>query len=148
MHAHNLMSSSGYLLIDFLLDTDTCIYLIKRKPPQVISRLRKLPLSTVGISSITLSELEYGVMKSSRPEQNKLALIQFAAPLEILPYDDLAAQQYGVIRSFLEKQGTPIGSLDTLIAAHALALDCTVVTNNQREFTRVPGLKTANWIDN
>lgn len=135
-------------MIDFLLDTDTCIYLIKRKPPQVISRLRKLPLSTVGISSITLSELEYGVMKSGRTEQNKLALIQFAAPLEILPYDDLAAQKYGVIRSFLEKQGTPIGSLDTLIAAHALALDCTIVTNNQREFARVPGLKTANWVDN
>ncbi len=148
MRAHSLMSSSGYLLIDFLLDTDTCIYLIKRKPPQVISRLRKLPLSTVGISSITLSELEYGVMKSGRTEQNKLALIQFAAPLEILPYDDLAAQKYGVIRSFLEKQGTPIGSLDTLIAAHALALDCTIVTNNQREFARVPGLKTANWVDN
>ncbi len=135
-------------MIDFLLDTDTCIYLIKRKPPQVISRLIKLPLSAVGISSITLSELEYGVMKSSRSEQNKLALIQFTAPLEILPYDDLAALEYGTIRSFLEKQGTPIGSLDTLIAAHALALGCTLVTNNQKEFVRVPGLKTENWVNN
>lgn len=87
-------------------------------------------------------------MKSSRSEQNKLALIQFAAPLEILPYDDHAAREYGNIRSFLEKQGTPIGSLDTLIAAHALALDCTLVTNNHTEFTRVPGLRTANWVNN
>ena len=134
-------------MIDFLLDTDTCIYLIKKKPPQVIARLKKLPLSTVGISSITLSELEYGVMKSSRPEQNKLALILFIIPLEILPYDDLAAREYGNIRGFLEKQGTPIGSLDTLIAAHALALDSTLVTNNEREFARVPGLKTANWVN-
>ncbi len=135
-------------MIDFLLDTDTCIYFIRRKPPQIITRLRKLPLSSVGISSITLSELEYGVMKSSRPEQNKLALILFVTPLEILSYDDLAAREYGIVRSFLEKQGTPTGSLDTLIAAHALALDCTLVTNNQREFSRIPGLKTANWANN
>ena len=135
-------------MIDFLLDTDICIYLIKHKPPQVIARLRELPLSTVAISSITLSELEYGVMKSSRPKQNKFALMQFVVPLEILPFDDLAAREYGHIRSFLEKQGTPIGSLDTLIAAHALALDCILVTNNQKEFARVPGLKTANWVNN
>ncbi len=135
-------------MIDFLLDTDICIYLIKKKPPQVITRLRELPLSTVAISSITLSELEYGVMKSSRPKQNKFALMQFVVPLEILPFDDLAAREYGYIRSFLEKQGTPIGSLDTLIAAHALALDCILVTNNQKEFARVPGLKTANWVNN
>lgn len=134
-------------MIDFLLDTDICIYLIKHKPPQVIARLRELPLSTVAISSITLSELEYGVMKSSRPKQNTFALMQFAVPLEILPFDDLAAREYGYIRSFLEKQGTPIGSLDTLIAAHALALDCILVTNNQKEFGRVPGLKTANWVN-
>ncbi len=87
-------------------------------------------------------------MKSSRPQQNKLALIQFVVPLEILPYNDLAAREYGVVRSFLEKQGTPLGSLDTLIAAHALALDCTLVTNNEKEFTRVPGLRTANWVKN
>ncbi len=135
-------------MIDFLLDTDICIYLIKKKPPQVITRLRELPLSTVAISSITLSELEYGVMKSSRPKQNKFALMQFVVPLEILPFDDLAAREYGYIRSFLEKLGTPIGSLDTLIAAHALALDCIIVTNNQKEFARVPGLKTANWVNN
>ena len=87
-------------------------------------------------------------MKSSRPEQNKLALMQFTVPLEILPYDDNAAREYGNIRSFLERQGTPTGCLDTLIAAHALALGCTLVTNNEKEFSRIPGLDIANWVKN
>ena len=133
-------------MIGFLLDTNTCIYIIKRQPQQAVTRLQSLEISTVGISSITLSELEYGVSKSSRPEQNKLALMQFIAPLEILPYDDMAAARYGQIRAFLEIQGTPIGPLDTLIAAHALALGCTLVTNNEREFSRIPNLTVENWV--
>lgn len=129
----------------FLLDTDMCIYLIKRKPEQALARLQSLRISDVGISSITLSELEYGVAKSSQPEQNKMALLEFVAPLEIASYDEEAAAEYGRVRAYLEAQGTPIGPLDTLIAAQALALGCVLVTNNQREFSRVPDLLIENW---
>ncbi|MGA8017702.1 MAG: type II toxin-antitoxin system VapC family toxin [Desulfobacterales bacterium] len=128
-----------------MLDTDICIYIIKRKPADVIKRLMKSRISQIGISSITLSELESGVEKSSKQEQNQVALAQFLAPMEILSYGDEAAQQYGRLRAFLEKQGTPIGSLDMLIAAHALSIDCILVTNNEKEFGRVPNLKIDNW---
>jgi tRNA(fMet)-specific endonuclease VapC len=93
-----------------------------------------------------LSELEYGVAKSSKPDQNQFALAQFLAPLEILSYGDEASQQYGRLRALLEKQGTPIGSLDMLIAAHVLSIDCILVTNNEKEFNRVPSLKIDNWV--
>jgi tRNA(fMet)-specific endonuclease VapC len=129
-----------------MLDTNICIYIIKQKPENVINHFRQLPISSLAISSITLSELEYGVMKSLKPEQNQLALSQFVAPLEILPYGDDATQYYGKLRAFLEKQGTPIGSLDMLIAAHALSINCTLVTNNENEFSRVPDLQIENWI--
>jgi len=88
----------------------------------------------------------YGVSKSSKPEQNQMALTQFIAPLEILPYGDDAAQYYGDIRVHLEKQRTPIGSLDMLIAAHALSAACTLITNNEKKFIRIPNLKIENWI--
>ena len=130
----------------YMLDTNTCIYIIKRKPLDVIERFKKIEISQVGISSITLSELLYGVSKSSKPAQNQLALTQFIAPLEILAYDDEAAQYYGTVRALLEKQGTPIGSLDLLIAAHALSIDCILVTNNEKEFKRIPNLKIDNWV--
>ena len=133
-------------MISYILDTNICIYIIKKKPENVINRFRQLPISSLAISSITLSELEYGVMKSSKPDQNQLALFQFVAPLEILPYGDEAAQYYGKIRAFLEKKGTPIGSLDMLIAAHALSVNCILVTNNEKEFSRVPDLHIENWI--
>jgi len=129
----------------FMLDTNICIYIIKKKPDQVIERLRHTRVPDVGVSSITLSELEYGAAKSARPEQNKLAIVEFLAPLEILPYDDMAAQEYGKVRVYLEKQGTPIGSMDMLIAAHALSLNCILVTNNESEFRRIPALKIENW---
>lgn len=134
-------------MIGHLLDTDTCIYIIKRKPPQAIARLQSMDIATVAISSVTLSELEYGVAKSSKPEQNRFALAKFVAPLEILSYDDQAAVHYGRIRAELERRGTPIGPLDTLTAAHALAIDAALVTNNVREFSRVPGLVIENWVD-
>lgn len=132
-------------MITYLLDTNICIYIIKRKPPQVLERFRQAQISSIGISSITYSELMFGAAKSLRPEQNRIALTQFVAPLEIAPYDDAAAQCYGDLRVFLESQGTPIGSLDMLIAAHALALTCVLVTNNEKEFSRVPGLRMENW---
>ena len=131
--------------MEFMLDTNTCVYIIKRKPPDIIERFKRTEISQIGISSITLSELVYGVAKSSRPEQNQIALTQFVAPLEILPYGDDAAQYYGDLRVYLEKQGTPVGSLDMLIAAHALSIACTLVTNNEKEFIRIPELKIDNW---
>jgi tRNA(fMet)-specific endonuclease VapC len=94
-----------------------------------------------------LSAYLYGISKSSKPEQNRIALTQFLAPLEILPYDDEASHYYGDLRAHLEKQGTPLGSLDMLIAAHALSIDCTLITNNEKEFIRVPKLKIANWVN-
>ena len=130
----------------FMLDTNTCIYIIKRKPSEVIKRFKRTNISQIGISSITLSELSYGVSKSSKPEKNQMALAQFIAPLVILPYGDEAARYYGELRAYLEKQGTPIGSLDMLIAAHALSNACTLVTNNKKEFIRIPNLKIDNWI--
>jgi len=133
-------------LIQYMLDTNICIYLIKRKPVAVIERLRQIRISQVGISSITLSELEYGVAKSSQPGRNQIALAQFLAPIEISSYGDEAAQQYGPLRALLEKQGTPIGSLDMLIAAHVLSINCILVTNNEKEFSRVPNLKIDNWV--
>jgi tRNA(fMet)-specific endonuclease VapC len=132
-------------VIAYMLDTNICIYIIKKKPDQVIERLRHTRVPDVGVSSITLSELEYGAAKSARPEQNKVAIVEFLAPLEILPYDDMAAQEYGKVRVYLEKQGTPIGSMDMLIAAHALSLNCILVTNNESEFRRIPALKIENW---
>ncbi len=130
----------------FMLDTDMCIYLIKKKPLKAIAKLRSLEVSEAGISSITLSELEFGVAKSSQREKNKMALLEFVVPLEIAAFDDLAAAEYGLVRAFLESKGKPIGPLDTLIAAHARSLRCVLVTNNQREFSRVPDLLTENWV--
>jgi tRNA(fMet)-specific endonuclease VapC len=129
----------------YMLDTNICIYIIRNKSDRVIQKLKRKRVSDVGISSITLSELEYGVAKSSKPGQNALALTEFLAALVVFPYEDLAARQYGEIRAFLERKGTPIGPLDMLIAAHALALKCILVTNNETEFRRVPGLEVENW---
>lgn len=131
--------------MQWMLDTNICIYVIKQKPPQVLEHFRRTQISEIGISSITLSEMMYGAAKSARPDQNKLALSQFVAPLEICPYDDAAAQYYGELRTYLERKGTPIGAMDMLIAAHALSLGCVLVTNNEKEFMRVPGLRIENW---
>ena len=130
----------------YLLDTNICIYLIKRKPEPVFKKLIHQDVSNIGISSITLSELEYGVEKSFHKEQNKLALAEFLAPLNVLPYDDNIASTYGKIRAFLEREGIMIGPLDMLIGAHALSMKAILVTNNHREFERIPGLKVENWI--
>ncbi len=130
----------------YMLDTNICIYIIKQKPQAVIERFLQTEISQIGISSITLSELFFGVSKSSKPDQNKIALAQFIAPLEILPYDDQAAHCYGDLRAYLERQGKPIGSLDMLIAAHALSINSTLVTNNEKEFIRIPKLRIDNWI--
>ncbi len=130
----------------YLLDTNVCIYLIKKKPPQVLQQFRSHLIGDIGISSITVAELQYGVQKSQYPEQNQQALEQFLVPLVIAGFDEQAAATYGKIRAALEAQGTPIGALDMLIAAHALSLGVTLVTNNVREFSRVPELQLVNWV--
>ncbi len=130
----------------FMLDTNMCIYIIKRKPSQVLKKLEGIEISDVAISSITLAELEYGVVKSSRPEQNRDALSGFLSPLEILPFDDRAAFHYGKIRTYLESNGQVIGAMDMLIASHAISLSLVLVTNNIREFERIPELQRENWV--
>ena len=135
-------------MIRFMLDTNICIYIIKKKPISVINHLQTFEISEIGISAITLSELEYGVYKSTQPDKNKLALMSFLAPIEIMPFNTNAAKEYGEIRATLEKYGTPIGPLDNLIAAHAKALNCTLVTNNENEFKRIKNLSIENWVNN
>ncbi len=129
----------------YLLDTNTCIYIINRQPPAVFERFKRLQAGQAAISSITGAELHFGIAKTGS-ERNRNALEKFLAPLDVLPFDDNAMRDYGKLRAHLERQGTPIGALDTLIAAHALALDCVLVTNNLREFKRVPKLRVENWV--
>ena len=129
----------------YMLDTNICIYLITQKPLQVRRHFHEHTVGDIGVSSISIAELWYGVQKSRYPEQNQSALERFLMPLIVAEFDALAAVVYGSIRAGLERQGTPIGALDTLIAAHALSLDATLVTNDTRAFARVPGLKVANW---
>ena len=132
-------------MMKYLLDTNICIYLIKQRPAGVLAHLHRCKPGDIGLSSITVSELEYGAHKSARPQENRLALAGFLAPLEVLAYDDHAASSYGRIRTELERQGKPIGAMDILIAAHALSRQLTLVTNNEREFLRIPDLKVVNW---
>jgi tRNA(fMet)-specific endonuclease VapC len=132
--------------VNYLLDTNICIYIINRKPEGVFERFRELSVGQVGISSITYSELCFGIKKSKHWEQNALALEQFISPLEVLPYPEEACMDYGEIRAALELIGKSIGPLDTLIAAHAKHFGYTIVTNNVSEFSRVDGLKVENWV--
>jgi tRNA(fMet)-specific endonuclease VapC len=129
----------------YILDTNMCIYVIKKKPSRVLERFRTFGVSDIGISTITLSELEYGVAKSTRKEQNLEALIEFLAPLEILSFDEKASRHYGEIRAHLEGKGISVGAMDLLIAAHARSLLLPLVTNDTRAFKRIPGLQIENW---
>ena len=134
-------------MITYLLDTSTCIYILKRKPIAVLLKFQSLTHETIGVSSITVAELLFGVDKSSMPEKNGLEVKDFLDRLQILNFDQNAALHYGQIRSNLEKKGIPIGPLDTLIAAHAKSLNAILVSNNLKEFDRVEGLLTENWIE-
>lgn len=129
-----------------LLDTNTCIYIINNRPPNVLEKFRKYKAGEVGISSIAASELAYGVAKSGSLK-NRKALEMFLAPLQILPFDSQCLWFYADLRASLEKQGQSIGPMDTLIAAHALSMEGTLVTNNVKEFVRVPKLKLENWFE-
>lgn len=135
-------------MIRYLLDTDTCIYAINRHPgyERVLAHMDGLLYGQVLISIVTLCELEAGIVKSTRHDHNRRRVEHFIARLEVAPLDEPVAKRYGDVRAFLERRGKQIGPLDTLIAAHALSLGTTLVTNNTREFSRVPGLKLQNWV--
>lgn len=130
----------------WLLDTDTVIALMRGASPRLDRRVGARPIGQIGVSSITLAELMYGVARSSRPGENATALRAFLEPLEAAPFDAAAASAYGPLRQHLGAKGTPIGLLDTLIAAHALSLEAVLVTGNVREFRRVAGLRVENWL--
>ncbi len=131
--------------MSYMLDTNICIYLIKKQPEHVCNHFKSIRVGEICISSVTLAELMYGVEKSQHHEKNRVALEEFILPLDIMPFDDDSARQYGRIRSELQKKGTPIGALDMMIASHALRLNMTLVTNNVSEFSRVPHLNIENW---
>lgn len=130
----------------FMLDTNIIAYAKNNRPETVLKRLMQHSPEDYCISSITLAELEFGVYNSARPEQNQLALVTFLARIKVVPFDADTAREYGIIRADLTRKGTLIGASDLLIAAHARALDVTLVTNNTREFERVDGLKLENWV--
>ena len=131
----------------YMLDTNICIYAIKNRPEIVLQRLKENMQNGLCISAITLAEMQHGVEKSAQPEKNAAALMRFVSILQVLPFDDGAAVEYGKVCAHLQRRGTPIGPMDTLLAAHAKAEGLTIVTNNVREFERVPGLKIENWAE-
>ena len=128
-----------------LLDTNICIYIINARPAAVLQRFRQYRMGDIGLCSVVAAELAYGVAKSGSL-RNRQALEMFLAPLTVLPFDEAALWVYGDLRAELERQGTPIGALDTMIAAHALSQQSPLVTNNTAEFARVPGLQLDNWV--
>lgn len=131
--------------MNYLIDTNICIYIMNQRPLEVINKFKTTELGQIGVSTITVSELYYGVAKSQHQKQNARRVEEFLTPFEILSYDDNASRYYGAIRSQLEAQGKVIGPLDMLIAAQALSKDLILVTNNEKEFQRIPSLKIENW---
>jgi tRNA(fMet)-specific endonuclease VapC len=131
----------------YLLDTNICIYLIKKRPPEVLDRFRQHSPQDVAISTITLFELQYGVEKSQYPKRSKDALAKFLLPLNLIDLDRSSAIEAAIIRAQLEKKGMPIGPYDLLIAGLARSRDMTLVTNNIKEFERVVSLHLENWVE-
>ena len=129
----------------YMLDTNICIFAIRNSNDNVLKKFHEHLDNELYISSITLAELMYGVEKSRKPEQNRNALLQFLTLIDIKEFSEKAAIEYGKIRAFLENQGTPIGPLDTLIAAHAVSENMILVTHNTKEFLRIPDLTVENW---
>ena len=131
----------------YMLDTDICIYIIKKKPRSVLNYLQKLQLGELFMSAVTFAELMNGAKKSQQVEHNMARLNELAEILEVKPFDKKAAIANGDVRSALEKKGNIIGSNDLLIAAHALSNDYILVTNNEKEFRHIDGLKIENWVN-
>jgi len=133
-------------MIEYMLDTNICIYIGKNYPSKLKERFNHLA-DRLCISAITLAELQYGVEKSARPEINQEALTEFAARIDVLPFGAAAAIHYGRLRTELQRVGQLAGPLDMLIGAHARSEGLVVVTNNVREFVRMPGLRVENWVE-
>lgn len=131
-------------MLKYMLDTNICIFTIKNRPQQVRDAFNR-HYGQLCMSSVSLMELIYGAEKSASPERNLTVVEGFAARLEVLPYDELAAVHTGQLRAELARSGTPIGPYDQLIAGHARSRGLVVVTNNLREFDRVPGLRIEDW---
>lgn len=131
----------------YLLDTNICIYIAKQRPPEVARRFARLAAGTVGMSLITYGELRYGAEKSQRGAEALATLEQLVELIPVLEPSAVVGETYGTLRAHLERLGTPIGNNDLWIAAHALALGVTLVSNNTREFERVPKLKLQNWAE-
>jgi tRNA(fMet)-specific endonuclease VapC len=132
-------------MLAYMLDTNICIYVIKNYPQNLRDKFNALA-EQLCISSITLGELHYGAEKSARRSENLTAIEHFAARLDVLPFDIKAAAHYGQLRAELERAGTPCGPHDMQIGGHARSEGLIVVTNNLREFTRMPGVRTENWV--
>jgi tRNA(fMet)-specific endonuclease VapC len=130
----------------YMLDTNICIYAIKRKFESILEKIEENRFAGLSISSITLAELEHGIVNSMYPEKNAIALLEFLSIIDVMPFDELAAKEYGIIKTDLKKRNCIIGPLDTLIAAHTRSLSLTLVTNNTREFSRIHNLKLENWV--
>ena len=130
----------------YLLDTNICIYIKNHRPPEVLARFSKLAPGKVVMSAITYGELSFGAEKSSKPKETRQILEQLVSLIPVLPLDETASIHYGKIRQQLQTLGKPIGNNDLWIAAHALAGKLILVTNNESEFKRVPGLKVENWV--
>jgi tRNA(fMet)-specific endonuclease VapC len=134
------------MAIRYLLDTNICIYIAKHNPPAVRARFEHVSADALAMSVITLGELQYGAEKSQARKKALAALRQLQSVIQVAPLTDAAGQHYGRVRSVLERKGQPIGNNDLWIAAHALAEDWVLVTNNEREFRRIEGLAIENWV--
>lgn len=130
----------------YLIDTNICIYLIKQNPETVIQKLKTLEPFQIKISAISVGELEYGVAKSQSVEKNRWKLLHFLSPFDIIPFEDHDAEIFGMIRANLEKSGKINGPYDLQIASQAISRNLTLVSNNLKEFSRIPGLMFENWV--
>lgn len=131
----------------YLLDTNICIYIIKQRPESVLQRFRVMNQNDLGLSIVTVAELEYGAAKSQNPQLNRVRLDNFRRPFQVVGLSDEDVRVFGEIRADLEQRGMPIGAYDLLIAAQAKSRGLILVTNNMREFERVSGLRLENWVD-
>ena len=129
----------------YILDTNICIYIINQKPVKVLSRFKEHKAGDICISIMTEAELNYGVAKSTKPDQNSVALKEFLQPLVVLDYNEQDSEAYGRIRWELEKKGKIIGAMDLLIASQAISRDMVLITNNEKEFKRIKGIRIENW---
>jgi len=131
--------------VKYLLDTNICIYIINKKHASILKRLQSFQPGQIGISTITIVELEYGIHKSSQPHRNRVALALFLLPFQIVDFDRVAASEYGSLRAWQTAHGKTVGSMDLLIAAQARSRELVLVTNNEKEFARIPDLEVENW---